>query len=427
MSQTIKIAGGLVLGLLAAACDRPTAPQVRDAVEKAQTELMTGVFQQRSVQQYQQIQYALERTNWYPKGLVEVERGGRPERYVATVMERVYLPPAASGAAPYVRRMLIAWDAEAHRGIVLASDDSDATITFPSPALNYPTNPSRLWQRIAFATQIESGSGDAWYASEGALTFRLGPVSGPCTRLKYGGDFGFPFTERETKKADICQEVSYRVSAAAVLEHRSPDKGPGVLDRWTTSKVNVRLPEATVPGIRIITQCPEWDGKSIEMVGGCMNVFDFWRDQSQFAPELGVDLSRMTEVGTNNGLFMQHWIVGTGPEFQCCERMVNVPVRYTISLPNGTVLRKVETNDPGKDTILTRVRFLRLGAAVREGSRTLVFGQGLGMIHNQYTPLLLDLSILPCPQGTRRDTTLLPGSAYASGVCYPVTSAPLRE
>lgn len=423
MSQMIKPAVALALAFLAAACDRPTAPQVRDAVEKAQTEILSGFFQSRSAEQYLRIEYALERTNWYPKGMIEIERSGRPERYVATVMERVYLPPAVSGAAPYVRRMLIAWDSEAHRGIVLASDDSDATITFPTQALLEPTNPARLWQKVAFATQIESGARDAWYASEGALMFRLGPVAGPCTRLKYGGDFGFAFGEGDTKKADTCQEVTYRVSAAAVLEHRSPDTGPGVLDRWTTSKVNLRLPEATVPGIRIITQCPEWDGKSIEMVRGCMNAFDFWRDQAQFAPELGVDLSRMTSTGLDRGMFIQHWIVGYGPAFPCCVRLVNAPVRYTISTPNGTILRKVETNDAGKDTVLMKIDFLQ-DNVVREGSRTLFFGLRLGMAHNQYTPLLLDISILPCPSGMKRDDTSFPGNAYPSGACYPITSAP---
>jgi hypothetical protein len=70
-----------------------------------------------------------------------------------------------------------------------------------------------------------------------------------------------------------------------------------------------------------------------------------------------------------------------------------------------------------------KIDFLQDGV-VREGSRTLFFGLRLGMPHNQYTPLLLDISILPCPEGMKRDDTVFPGNAYPGGGCYPVRAAP---
>jgi hypothetical protein len=175
----------------------------------------------------------------------------------------------------------------------------------------------------------------------------------------------------------------------------------------------------TVPGLRVVTQCPDdfgpGMGSGIPIVQ-CMNRQNFWRSQSQFIRDLGIDVSALRRGGPF-GDFVQTVTLGDGPAIDCCMHF-DAQVRYTIFTPSGSIVRHVESAAFRKDSGLVR---LELGPTIRNNSRHLILAPARQFDRkaNHYDMYVIDLTVLPCAPGMKRNDTSMMGNAYPDGACYP--------
>jgi len=348
---------------------------------------------------------------------LEIQRDGRREQYLATVMERVYLPVAKSGGRPFVRRMLIAWDSIEQRGFALASDDSISTIVPPTAETTNPLAPRHLWQQLGFATELAQGRSDAWVGAEGTLELRSGPIGEPCAWPKTGAYVGFPFVESSPGSSDDCRQARFSVRASAMLEHRDDGGDPSLLDRLTRRRVSLYVGEQELPGLRIVTHCQEPSASNKPFVLLCVDQEVFWRDRSQFAARLGLDFGRMRVSELTRFYYQEP--EGPGPLITCCYHIPAI-VQYTVFAADGAVIRHVDSIPVGTDSIIGD---FWLGPSLREGSHTrvLVRGPFFDRSASQHTLRVVDLALLPCPEGTKRNNAATSKSAWMlDGGCYPI-------
>lgn len=417
-----RVIAAAIAGVVAiVACDSPTAPQVRDAVEKVQHDLFLapngfGGDVRRMILS------GVRQTRYFPVGLLEIERNGHREQYLATLMERVYLPVAGSGGAPYVRRTLMAWDSVTRRGFALASDDSVSAIVRPTNEAMVETSPAHLFGRLGFVTYFEDGSVGGWVGSEGALTFNAGPATGPCT-IRSAPEPGAPLYDPWGRHHETCEQVQFHVSTNAILEHRNPDGERSLFDRLAGRQNALHIVSQDVPGVRIVTQCIEPNETNWQdvLVPGCTNRFAFWRNPSVFATSLGVEFGRIRAL-QDQRFYAQSVVDGSGPEIPL--RQFSGMVRYSVFTPSGRVVFSADSAVPAKDTILSNV--FSFDPNVRDGSRTLVFMSSRYFVRSssQFGLHVVDVTVLPCPAGTRRYEAFVQGHQLADGHCVPAPKSP---
>src|SRR5439155_3442067 len=139
------------------------------------------------------------------------------------------------------------------------------------------------------------------------------------------------------------------------------------LSRLMTPRRTLRIDAQELRGTCIVTRCTDQD-----LATECFQPLAYWRDNSQFASTLGVDVSRIQRAAETNP--HRHWqaiVAGSGEGFDCCARYPG-PARYVISEPNGSVVRRGETANASTDSPLKRIDWWQFHI-FREGSRTLVF------------------------------------------------------
>jgi hypothetical protein len=342
-------------------------------------------------------------------------------------MEHVYLPTAGSGGAPYIRRMLMAFDPDSHREFAFESDDTVSTIVSPAAytAIARGLNGlDKYWGNVGFAVQLEEHNAEIWVGTTGNLEIAADARTGACSHSDLSSVMGFPFIDTPAPGGDTCQEMAYQVETSATLEHRNAKGQRDLLDRLTGRHITIHVARQTVPGVRIVTQCPEPDGHNMPpFIMGCMSRENFWRAQSQFATSLGIDLNRLTKTNPSSvSIHTQHVVEGAGPALMCCRNYAG-HVRYTVYTPRGTVVRHVDDVEAAKDTVL---RELWLERELRGGSRTLLLmpARYFDRSASQFALHVLDLTVLPCAAGLRRNDSSFFGNAYPDGGCYPAANYP---
>jgi hypothetical protein len=192
-----------------------------------------------------------------------------------------------------------------------------------------------------------------------------------------------------------CETAAYRASLNATVTRGDPF-GSALLAQITNRTATVRIDPADVPGIRLVTQCPA-NPKPTSHSMECVSRLAFWRERSQFAPQLGVDFSRMRD---SNQVKWQEIERGSGPLVPCCFSY-NGSVRYRLSLPDGRMLRERHVTDATRDSVL---QFHAWGIPLHAGSRVLMLVPSAPYTedHNQYGIAVLDVTLLPPPTSAER-------------------------
>ena len=119
-----------------------------------------------------------------------------------------------------------------------------------------------------------------------------------------------------------------------------------------SSSTTLRILPQDVPGTRIVTHCPETIEEA-KAITGCMTRLNFWRSQTQFAPELGVDVNRIKRTVGNTG-YVQYWIAGSGPTIDCCSQFAGA-VKYTVFTAAGQIVRHVDSTIAASDSALKKL------------------------------------------------------------------------
>jgi hypothetical protein len=415
---------------IAAACDQPTAPQAREEIEKTELAVLSGGPQLdfRLGQMFADAGGPGVLATGKFNDLVTVQRDGSPVRYVGTVIERVYLPPPSVGGKPIVKRLLLAWDRESRRGLAIAADEAATVVALPTKTLLDDNSADRLWSPRAFVIQNEQNGRQAWFGTEGQVAIIPGPTVGECPFKNTDPLAYFPSLGTSSKVGSICQQLQYTVSVAATLEKRRAVDDAGLFDRFRRSHMDVRLIGQSVSGSRIVTQCPDSLDMQMFPPMECMGYVGFWRDQSLFAPSIGLDVSRLRSPP--HGMGEPYYDIindGTGKAFACCSQS-NAAVRYAVYAPNGTLIHSAIAPRAMRDSILQKLPWLDL-QIFRDGTRVLALVPGRRFDRTAgHQPAIIDLTIIRCPDGLVRNDTSFPGNAYPDGGCYPASNlrAPRR-
>jgi hypothetical protein len=237
------------------ACERPTAPQVRDAADQVERKILSGD----STEVYGGAMTLLGLSAVYdtsrllPSDTIRIIRGDQKLLLHATVMERAYLPPAGSDARPIIDRMAVAWSADAthdrHRMrlVMLLTRDSVPLISTSGPDDPNPGRWEDLYKHWTRAVNIEPGDRHEWNArGGGSLTISDGV---PVASCPFAGDVArspvFPSGLPHTTAPITCDTRRYTISLSATMDHDDLDQ----------SIIELRIPRQETRGVRIMTQC----------------------------------------------------------------------------------------------------------------------------------------------------------------------------
>lgn len=371
------------------ACEHVSAPQARDAIEKTEAQVLKGNFEAFDgplgglIVESRMKAHAAGAGNYQdlspriPSGRLVVIRDGRDVDYIATVLERVYAPSPGSGGRPLIRRTLMAWAADSSEEVlVIASEDSIATVALPVSQRLEAGSTERLYGRLAYVIRSPGRRQPASFGNRGSVELRGTSRDGPCPRGVIGVYGNLP-----TDSTVNCASSWTTVRGHAVLQHGNPEN-PDVLSLPHPNQESVDIRSQDVPTVRLTTHCrPGVFVRHCETMG-------FWRDDAQFSRGLGIDVSQLRNDDQlprvksaepvsqrRPGYVWQELDAGSGSEVLCCASY-HGPVRYRFLTPTGAVISSGTPSRAADDSLLTR---LQVQVYLREGTR-LVFVANAGIV-----------------------------------------------
>jgi len=129
-----------------------------------------------------------------------------------------------------------------------------------------------------------------------------------------------------------CQTAEFLISARTTLATGDPNQR-SVIGDWLGAHPSLIVAPQTIRGIRIVTQCA--DTVTLDGFEFCPNVISFWRESSQFAPQLGVELSTFRVEGNT---FWKLTAPGSGRLYSDVPVWPTGPVHYTVYSADGNRL-----------------------------------------------------------------------------------------
>ena len=321
----------LIAGLTA--CDRETAPQVRDAIESAQRQAFEGSLGTISASvglPLEQVANRLFMSSVFPRDTIIVERGTERRVMLATVLERVYVPTGETGARPYVRRTVLLWEQSSKVGFVVMSDDSIAAVSatyFSGGFLR------RSAGRMGAVLEVQNRQ--TWFGRDGTIEFMDGLKTGSCPFGDKASAENARVMGQDAQAPDAtCERMRYPVSVRATLERGDPTNR-SALETVAGNHPSLFI-DAQIPGLRFVTRCRAAYPRDTLPPEGCSNAMAFWREESQFASQLGVEWSRFREQ--QPGWYAREIAPGTGRLYTDVPRWREGPVRYRVLAPDGHLI-----------------------------------------------------------------------------------------
>jgi hypothetical protein len=397
------VVSALLLLAFAVACEHPTAPDVQAAAEKSEIQLASGDYSQIEAGLVDLFMLAtMYGSNYYgstnplvPTAPATIVRSGVEAPFRSTVIERVYLPPEQSGARPVTRFSLIGWsDADSQhlrRLVVMVGGDTVAPVVLPR-ADSWVSTASRS----AFTVTTDQADRRVWYGTEGELRIRAGPRTADCP---YEGKAvyvsGMVELQDSTKRRPACETRQYQASMAAFIERRTSGRSSVIDAIRPPIRETLRLVESSVPGVRLVARCT---GQFEKDPMPCFDYWSFWRDNDQFDPALGVDLSAMKRDGDD---LVQVIDSGTGPDYHEVFGGYDPPYSYRTWSADGklvsdvarTTIQSVDASSPYNG--VREIAFQRLW---REGARYRVVTNARKIGHRDASPYsmgVLEVTFLP--------------------------------
>jgi hypothetical protein len=326
-----------------------------------------------------------------PSELAPVIRNGAHEPYHATVVERVYVPPEGSGALPYSRFTVLAWTTADERGIarrlvVMFAGDSLSHVTPPTAASI--SGFADVQRKPGYVLTADGLDRRAWYGVEGEIFIRPRPRTGDCP---YEGmkrhASAIVELQMDSTAGLLCETRAYDAKMAAFIERGDPAQRD-IMSRIRPIRETLRLPESTIPGVRIVTRCT---AKLDPAAMGCWDYWSFWRSGAQFDESLAVDLSQMRYDGSQ---LVQVIDSGSGPDYREMPGGYDVPISYTIRSYDGRVLASKTRTTPQTEANVP-AGLIAATLPQRVGARYRIIRNGLVAGESPFDMQVLDVTFLP--------------------------------
>lgn len=371
MRQLLSLALACAIG----ACDRPTAPEAHQIARSVEQKFEAGDFQ------------GLDRLFFDPIGMsvatsirkndaLTITRNGVTESINGYVMESVVVPPRGVGR-PSVRRTLMGWPddfefalhatTDGYPLIALADGGREGLTPWRGITVNL-RDPAKSWVGLTGEIRIADG---AAAADCGTATPREAPIriGGPATH---------------------CHVALYDVEGRGEFVRR------GELENSMQplqQRHQLRIAPQRVPGVRFTIDCPDIApriGEHQMQQAACVNVTQFWRDNSLFAPTLGIDVAQFRGSQTGAG-----WSYRTIAAHSRSGAGVGSMMRWSILRPDGTL---IEQGSAGPEDSASRPRveewFRRVTLAVEDRRiQALVPARDLGLGTSGYELVVLNIDL----------------------------------
>jgi hypothetical protein len=320
MSRRIGIV--LVFASLAAACDRPTAPEAREIARKVEQRFAEGDFEgigNMFSGTRGQFAYQVRKND-----ALEIARNGASETINGYVIEEILVAPHGIGR-PRIRRTLIGWPDDFAFALHATTDAAAGYL-----ALVQDSQP-RLLSRNGITVNFRTRA-SALIGLDGEVEIGEPLLDRECGTAKVLP----PMIHRES--GVLCNFALYEVDVRGELARASDLHNP--LLKSFQRRQHLRIVRQRVPGVRFVITCPDF--KPLDRFGEegfeahnleCREAIHFWRDRDLFAPALGVDVAQMRPVGGAEGVDV--WYVrktkGQGKDWDGKQR-------WTIHSPDGRLL-----------------------------------------------------------------------------------------
>lgn len=328
-----------VLVLSVAACERVTAPEALKVADRIEAEVAQGRFDNF----HKLLMFGADvgpvpfgqRARGAPfvpvtqTASLFVERDGGTEPVNAFVIERVYVPYDDAGT-PVRRRTLVVWPDSFEYSLVARTENGARSIDRNG---FYPEMGSDHLHPASGVRLARPRDEDSWIGRSGSISIEPAGADSACPQFSTA-----PGAE-PAERVD-CHATTFSVRVDAELDRA----GDTTLARLTGIPTvhRFRVVEQRVPGLRFTVHCAKLDFKTldwskVDINSPCNSHPEaFWRNDTLFAPRLGVHIADFTHIGPPGSSIIARTIERGQPAAPG-----TIPrgyLRWTAYMPNGKLV-----------------------------------------------------------------------------------------
>jgi hypothetical protein len=326
---------GAALALMA--CREPSAPEARDLVRSVQKDVARGDLQ-RLWHFFAFLGTAGTVYGWPPaqNQALQIRRDGATENINGFVIEEVLVAPNGIGK-PFVRRSIVGWPTTQDFALLAYSESNSGTLSATSDD-SEPHTPD-----VGLFLQIPDDTLRSWVHLSGYVAIGDAVIDKECGNSK--GLPRVPYSPERVQCHFALFEVAVRGELLTLADSRNR------LMRSFQRRHQLEIGRQRLPGIRFVTTCSEDTNTDAYSDFDCQNPIRFWRDNSQYAPSLGIDFAKLKNLG---GIFAQFERRSDGKHVYCEYDIAPdgtlcrpTPARWTIHTPDGTLIESGSRNAEG--------------------------------------------------------------------------------
>lgn len=276
MHALTKLAFGS--GILLCACREPTAPEAREIVRSVEKRIVQGdPYALSTILMFMGTVGQVHGMPMAQNEALEIVRDGMPSAINGFVVEEILLAPRGIGK-PLVRRSVIGWPNAQNFLVYAFSDAHPGTLRPPTES-----EPHQSFSNLLL--QLPGDTLGSWVPQSGTVDIGEATIDRECGQEKQIPSVPHPAERVQCHFAMF--EVAVRGELLTLGDHRNPAL------RSFQHRHRLEVPRQRLPGIRFVTTCAERPDLPDLEEFDCLEPVRFWRDNTQYAPVLGVDIAQM--------------------------------------------------------------------------------------------------------------------------------------
>ena len=385
MTSSSKIA--LLFLLPLAACDRPTAPEARAIARSFEQK-----FEEGDLRGVTQMFMSLGPPGWFwgsnhahRNQALEIVRNGVRQRINGFVVEDIIVAPAGIGR-PSTRRTLVGWPNDFGFAVYATSDRADGKVVTDGmmPAQGRGDIMVIFRDTAEWKPGLMPDLSRNWLGRTGVIDVGAGVMRQGCGTAKEPPPYNFP------DPTVTCDFASYPVSLRADFVRM------GDTASFLRKPQHLRIAPQTIPGVRFVTQCAEADppAQPPSMTGfACANAMQFWRENDQYAPQLGIDLAGFHRSVQGQGWYVRRTSRAPGDR--------SIGPRWSVFTPDGRLIERDSVSGPTTaQAVSDRLSMLVMQAGVTpEDGRVVVIAPARHLVADasRYAVVVLEMEFSTAP------------------------------
>lgn len=307
-----------------AGCRDVTAPEARNMARSVEKRIGSGDL--RGLSEIFMFMGTLGQVHGMPMAhneALQIVRDGVPQAINGFIIEEILVAPGGIGK-PFVRRSLVGWPNSEEFAVFALTDTHPGTLRRPPQPAYWRQEPHRSFTSLRL--QIPGDTLGSWVPHSGTVDIGEAVIDREC-----GTKEPVPQTMHAAERVQ-CNfavfEVAVRGELITLADHTNP------LLRSFQRRHRLEIPRQRLPGIQFVTTCAKRPDEPDLEEFDCLDTIRFWRDSSQYAPALRIDLAKMQRSnGGIPGWFtrVEKWPDGKAHDYG--------QVRWKFYAPDGRLLK----------------------------------------------------------------------------------------